>query len=157
MGGIVARDYTRHENGGFVRPDGLRSIFCRSCGREIQRAVNPQIRSVSKCAICVLKDQGVEHPEEHVLQQYYLSNDPTKMPTPIDGDMSQEGGILVLYPDVEKKDLQGNPIQTGGLVGTVRSLFRALGFAKQPSEVPVSAETAKKKRAGEGLYGNRIR
>lgn len=114
--------------------------------------MNPQFRTVTKCAICLLKEQGVENPEDHVLAQYYLSNDPNKLPIPIDADTSLEGGILLLSKEDEVDKL---PI-VGGLFGTVRSLFRAIGFTKPVEEVPVSKDVAKRKRTG-GLYDDRIR
>lgn len=85
-----------------------------------------------------------------------MSNDPTKIPTPIDADMSLEGGILLLNPDEKQNNEQGIIPQTGGLFGTVRSLFKVFGFEQKENEVPVSKEIAKKKRTG-GLYDERIR
>jgi len=116
------------------------------------RAPYSQIRSITKCAICVLKEQGVVNAEDHVLTQYYMSNDPTRIPTPIDADTSLEGGILLLNKD----DPEDNTSQSGGFFGTVRSLFKAAGFMKDQAEVPVSKEVAKRKRTG-GLYDERVR
>lgn len=146
------RSFIKYEQPRKTQSDGGAGIYCRQCGREITRQVNPQIRSVSKCAICVLKEQGVKNPEDHVLTQYYLSNDPNKLPVPIDADTSLEGGILLLSKD----DIVDKLPMTGGLVGTVRSLFKALGFQKAPEEEVQSKEVATKKRTG-GLYDDRIR
>jgi hypothetical protein len=150
----MAREFTHHQDGGRVRADGLRSIFCRQCGREIMRAVNPLIRTISKCKICEMKEAGIENPEDVVLTQYYLSNDMNKMPTPIDADMSQEGGILILYPDEEQTG--DKTPYVGGLFGAVKSLFRVFGFEVKKEEPTVSRDVAKRKRTG-GLYDDRIR
>jgi hypothetical protein len=150
----MPRNYVRNEVPKRVGFDGLTSCYCKQCGREIWRQTNPQVRTVTKCQICILKEQGVENPEDHVLTQYYLSNDPTRIPTPIDADMSLEGGILLLQPD----DPEANEKlpQSGGFFGTVKSLFKTLGFDQKPTEVPVSREVAKKKRTG-GLYDDRTK
>ena len=102
----------------------------------------------------MLKEQGIENPEDYVLTQYYMSNDPTKLPTPIDADTSLEGGILVLNP--EESGTDGDIPQVGGLFGTIKSMFRVIGFQKKVEEVPVSKDVAKRKRSG-GLYDTRIR
>ena len=153
----MARTFVKYEAPRITTQDGLTSIYCRQCGREIQRAIRPTIRTVTKCAICVAKEQGIENPEDHILAQYYLSNDPNKLPTPIDADMSAEGGILLLQPNAEQLDSNGNPLQSGGLVGTVKSLFRVLGFAKSEEPEPASRERAVSKRKGGGLWDDRIR
>ena len=98
-----------------------------------------------------MKEQGIENPEDYVLTQYYMSNDPNKIPVPIDVDESQDAGILVLNPDEAEK-----PFQSGGAYGTVRSVFKALGFMKNKKEVAVSKDVSKRKRTG-GLYDDRIR
>lgn len=119
------------------------------------RAVNPLIKTISKCKICEMKEQGIENPEDFVLAQYYLSNDPNKLPTPIDTDVSNEGGILIMYPDEEPKN--GEPVPyVGGLFGTLKSFFRVRGFEQKKEEVTVSRDVAKRKRTG-GLYDDRIR
>lgn len=84
-----------------------------------------------------------------------MSNDPTRIPTPIDADVSLEGGILLLNPETADDTSQGSP-QSGGLFGTVNSLFRTIGFALKPvTEVP-SKVIAKIKRTG-GLYDERVK
>ena len=153
----MARTFTKYEQPRRIEQGGLTSIYCRQCGREIMRAIKPQIRTVTKCAIGVCKEQGMENPEDHVLAQYYLSNDPNKLPTPIDFDASSEGGMLLLYPNTEKVDSHGNPMQSGGLFGTVKSLFRVLGFAKSEEPEPASREVSVRKRKGGGLFDDRIR
>jgi len=139
-----------------MHPDGTTSVYCRQCGREIIRQTRPVIRTVTKCQICILKEQGVENPEDYVLPQYYLSTDPNKLPIPIDADMSLEGGILVLNPPGSESTGMEKIPQSGGLFGTVRSLFKVLGFKPQEKEKPVSQKVAKEKRTG-GLYDDRIR
>lgn len=94
--------------------------------------------------------------EDFVLTQYYLSNDPNKIPTPIDADLSQESGILILNPETAEEGKQFKP-SVGGLFGTVKSMFKVLGFAQKEEEPPQSREVAKKKRAKDGLYSDRIR
>jgi hypothetical protein len=106
--------------------------------------------------ICILKEQGVPNAEDHVLTQYYMSNDPTRIPTPIDADMSLEGGILLLNQNADQNSEEGRIPQTGGLFGTVRSLFKVMGFNIKEKEPPVSKDIAKRKRTG-GLYDERIR
>lgn len=117
---------------------------------------NPTIRTITKCQICILKEQGIENPEDHVLTQYYMSNDPTRIPTPIDADMSMEGGILLLTQDQEQDSEKGIIPQTGGFFGTVSSLFKTIGFNQKKEEVPVSKDIAKRKRTG-GLYDERVK
>ena len=157
----MPRTYVRNEQPTRTDFQGNTGVYCRQCGREIWRQANPQIRSVTKCMICVLKEQGVANAEDHVLTQYYMSNDPTKIPTPIDADMSLEGGILLLNQNPEQDSEKGIIPQTGGLFGTVRSLFKTIGFALTSNEEPpASKETAKRKRMGSGesgLYGDRLR
>ena len=70
-------------------------------------------------------------------------------------------GILLLYPEAKFEEEGVVPI-SGGVVGTVKSIFRALGFqGKNPvtpigetelEEHPESKELAESKR-GTGLYG----
>lgn len=108
-----------------------------------------------------MKARGVELPEgataeDFVLNNYYLSNDPNKIPTPIDADLSQESGILILNPETAEEGKQFKP-SVGGLWGTVRSVFKALGFAPADEPVPQSKEVAKNRRDKDGLYADRIR
>lgn len=125
------------------------------------RAVRPIILSVNSCAICELKEKGVTLPEgktaeDFVLTQYYLSNDPNKIPTPIDADLSQESGILLLNPETATEGKQFKP-SVGGLFGTARSVFKALGFLPKDEPEPQSKEVSTKKRSSDGLYSDRIR
>lgn len=111
------------------------------------------------CAICILKEQGVLNPEDYVLPQYAIP-DPTKPPVPIDMSDELAAGILLLYPEAQLEE-EGVVPFSGGVVGTVKSIFRALGFkGKQPPSVgepqveenPPSKEIAMAKK-GTGLYG----
>lgn len=60
----------------------------------------------------------------------------------------------MLYPE-EMSEQQGMLPQSGGVVGTVRAIFRSFGFVK-PKEVIIQEETASKSVAkgkrGGGLY-----
>jgi hypothetical protein len=96
---------------------------------------------------------GVIHPEDNVLNQYQISADANRIPVPVNDD-GLEQGILMLYPE-EFSEQQGMLPQSGGVVGTVRAIFRSFGFFK-PKEVviqeePVSKAVAKSKHGG-GLY-----
>jgi hypothetical protein len=158
----IPKYFIRHEQPRAINPDGTYSIYCQTCGREIMRAVHPQIRSIKKCAICVLKAQGVENPEDVVLAQYALP-DPTKPPIPLDYDVAAQSGVLLLYPDAVLEEQGLVTAQSGGVVGTVKSIFKALSLfgSKPPQEIkeeeeePLrSTELAREKR-GTGLYGPR--
>jgi hypothetical protein len=115
---------------------------------------NPTIRSVTKCQICILKEQGVPNAEDYVLSQYYIPNDTTRVPIPVDADLSMEGGILLLNPDTEEGNK--NAPMSGGFFGTVRSLFKVFGFNQEQEEIPISKDVAKRKRTG-GLYDERVK
>ncbi len=153
----MPRTYIRNEFPRRTDFQGNTSVYCRQCGREIWRQASPQVRTVTKCAICVLKEQGVVNPEDHVLTQYYMSNDPTRMPTPIDADVSLEGGILLLQREENAKN--GIIPQVGGFFGTVMGLFKTIGFLQGKEEETVSKEVATRKRAGResGLYSDRVK
>ena len=97
------------------------------------------IRSIKSCAICELKKQGVLNPEDYVLPQYAMP-DPTKPPIPLDYDIAAQSGVLLLEPDQELIEDGGLIPQTGGVVGTVKSIFRVLGFGKSPEQVQQEAE-----------------
>jgi len=124
------------------------------------RQQHATIRSVTKCAICIAKEQGVENPEDYVLTQYAMP-DPTKPPVPIEMDDSLYGGVLMLYPESVQEQTGIIPL-AGGVVGTVKSIFRTLGFGKgdespvvpspETGDGTVSQELARSKR-GTGLYG----
>jgi len=132
-------------------PDGTTSIYCRRCGREIMRAIHPTIMSVTKCQLCVLKEQGIINAEDYVLAQYKFPG-PDKPPVPIDADDSIAGGVLLLYP--EEKMEQGAFIPpVGGIIGTVKQMFRTLGFAlAKPAEPPKSKQIATE-TGRTGLFG----
>lgn len=76
-----------------------------------------------------------------------------RIPVPINDD-GLEQGILMLYPE-EMSEQQGMLPQSGGVVGTVRAIFRAFGFFKSKEvviqEEPASKSVARGKR-GLGLY-----
>jgi len=109
------------------------------------------IRSITKCQICIMKEQGIENPEEHVLAQYQLSTDANHLPVPLDMDDAMSSGVLILYPEA-RLEQDGIVPQSGGVVGTVRSIFKVLGLIKPVEEEPViSKEVAKVKRK-RGLY-----
>jgi hypothetical protein len=76
-----------------------------------------------------------------------------RIPVPINDD-GFERGILMLYPE-EFSEQQGMLPQSGGVVGTVRAIFRSFGFFKPKEQViqeeTVSRSVAKSKHGG-GLY-----
>lgn len=140
------RFWVRHEQGKARNPDGSTSIFCTTCGREIMRSLHPTIRSVKKCALCVLKAQGLMNAEDYVLAQYKFPG-PDKPPIPIDIDDSIASGVLLLYP--EEKMMADQPIPNIGIIGTIKQMFRTLGFAPaKPVEKPQSKQIASGKRTG---------
>ncbi len=113
--------------------------------------MKPTIRTISECAICTMKAQGIENPEDFVLAQYQLSTDAMRIPIPLDIDDALTSGVLVLYPEA-RLEQDGVIPQSGGVVGTVRSIFKVLGLIKPvDSEPVVSKEVAKVKRK-RGLY-----
>jgi hypothetical protein len=141
------RFWVRHEQGRTRNPDGTTSVFCKQCGREIMRMTHPVIRSVSKCQLCILKEQGVVNAEDYVLPQYLIP-DASKPPVPIDIDDSIAGGVLLLYP--EERMMKGELVpQTGGVIGTIKSVFRTLGFPRLlPKTQAPSKVMASEKRTG---------
>ena len=108
---------------------------------------NSQIRSVEKCAICILREQGVENPEEVVLQQYFMF-DPTKPPVPVDAE--GDNVILNLFPE-EKQEFARMP-SSGGIAGTVKAIYRAVGFKIAKVIEEKSQKVAKKRRAESSLF-----
>ena len=131
--------------------DGSLSIYCRKCGREIMRNQGfTNFLSVSKCQLCVLKEQGVINAEDFVLAQYKIP-DATSPPIPIDLDDSIAGGVLLLNPDERILDGESIP-QSGGVIGTIRSMFRTLSFKQVKPEKPTESKVlATRKRSG--LFG----
>lgn len=153
------RFWLKHE---FPRrnPDGSTSIYCAKCGREVMRSHTPRIRSVSKCALCVLKASGVEMPpgkqaEDYILAQYLIPG-PDKPPVPIDLDDSIAAGVLMLYPE-ERMATEGPIPQVGGIIGTIRSVFRTIVPWKPKDEAPPPskqiAKDLKQEARGGGLFG----
>jgi hypothetical protein len=124
------RTFIKHEQPRSFNPDKTIGIYCRNCGREIIRVAQSTVRSVTKCQICLLKEQGVLNPEDAVLPQYILSSDHNRIPVPIEaGQDDLQAGVLMLYPEMALEETGQIP-QSGGFVGTVRSMFRAFGFIK---------------------------
>lgn len=134
-------------------PDGTCTIYCRRCGRPIMRQARPQITTVTSCALCLLRDQGVENPEQHVLQSY-LMTDPTAPPIPLE----DTDPMMALYPE-ESVMKRGKLPPSGGVIGTVKSMFRAVvgWFGQEEEEAKVenkellSKKISKRKRSG-GLW-----
>ena len=128
-------------------PDGTTSVYCRTCGREIARRASAQIRSVNKCALCVLEAQGVKDAEKYVLPQYF-STDPSKPVIPFSAEDAET--MYMMFPE-ERPPAGEAPPPVGGIIGTAKAIFRALGCSreievKQKAEVPVSGKTAAKRR-----------
>lgn len=143
------RFWVRHEECR-KNSDGSYSIHCRLCGREIMRQNHPIFLSVTKCALCVLKAQGVVNAEDYVLAQYRIPTAPGSLPIPVDIDDSMAAGVLLLNP--EEKLAEGEPIPQLGVIGTIKSMFRTVGFMKpKPEEVPQSVKIATERRSG--LFG----
>lgn len=127
--------------------DGMTGVYCQKCGREICRRNNTQFRSIAKCAICVLAENGIFDAESNVLPQYIMF-DPTKPPVPLDAE--GDSSILNLFP--EEKVLFGRMPSSGGVAGTAKAIFRALGFSKPVVEKAPSQKTATKRRRESSLF-----
>ena len=85
------------------------------------------MRSIAKCAICVLREQGVTDPEKLVLPQY-VALDPTKPPVPFGAENAEM--YFDMFP--EERPVEGEtPPPTGGVMGTPRGVYRVMGFAKE--------------------------
>jgi len=130
-------------------PDGTQTIYCRQCSRPIARVARAPFRTVSKCSVCLAREQGIKDPEKHVLPQY-LMTDPTQPPIPL----TEEDPIYALFP--EEAMNQGKIPPSGGVIGTVKAFYRAVvAWANVPEGEPVIMSVAKKitrqKRSG-GLY-----
>lgn len=138
--GILKHELPRRNANGAV------SVYCRQCGREVARAAQIRIRSIAKCAYCELLDKGITNPEDYVLPQYIMT-DPTKPPVPIGAE--GEDSVFLLFPE-EKQE--GTPQMSGGIIGTAKSFFRALGFGKEEEiQKTESRQIAERRRKG-GLY-----
>ena len=127
--------------------DGMTGVYCQTCGREICRRNNTQFRSIVKCAICLLKEQGVVDAEKAVLPQYIMF-DPTKPPVPLDAE--GDGVIVNLFPE-ERQDLGRIP-SSGGIAGTAKAIYRALGFGKPKPQPQTAQKTATKRRRESSLF-----
>ena len=136
-------DYTRYD-APRRPPSGLSDIYCRKCGRLIARTPQAQFRTVSKCAICVLHEQGVKNPEDYVLAQY-IQTDPTKPPVPLNAESPEF--MYEIFPD-ERPQEGEQPKQTG-VMGTIQSIFRVIGFGKQIAEKKKAEPLPKSRRIAE--------
>lgn len=130
-----------------INSDGTVTIHCKQCGRPVMRATMPRIRTVTKCAVCVLTEQGVLGAADLIKPQYLLT-DPTMPPIPI----TAEDPVYVLYPE-EAMERKGKPAPSGGVIGTAKAFFRAVSFALGMTDQPVavSKKTGRRQRTG-GLY-----
>lgn len=130
-----------------INSDGTVTIHCRQCGRPIMRAVMPRIRTVSKCQVCILTEQGVLNAEE-LVKPKYLTTDPTMPPIPL----TAEDDVYILYPE-EASLREGKPSPSGGVVGTAKSFFRAISFALGlVNEKPPESKKMGRRQRGGGLY-----
>ena len=128
-------------------PNGAVSVYCRQCGREVVRAAQIRIRSIAKCAYCELIEKGITNPEDYVLPQYIMT-DPSKPPIPIGAE--GEDAIFLMFPE-EKEE--GKPtLRAGGVVGTAKNLFRALGFGKEEKPPKTESRQIAERRRKGSLY-----
>lgn len=98
-----------------------------------------------------MKENGIENPEDYVLPQYQLSMDKDRIPIPLDIGDEMQSGVLMLYPE-ERLEQDGIVPQSGGVVGTVKSIFKVLGLYKPPDEEPVKSKEVAIKKRKRGLY-----
>lgn len=126
-------------------PNGSTAVYCRKCGREIAASTWFKIRSIGECAVCKLVGEGVVDPEKYVIPQYIMT-DPTKPPVPMEAELGEDAAFL-LFP--EDKPV-GNAPPIGGIAGTLKAIYRAIGFGKQASseEIPESKRVVLKRRGG---------
>lgn len=147
-------DYIRREQPQ-RRYDGLTAVYCRSCGREI--AVRNDARIKSAIGVCC---QGLDIPEEYFTPQYVMT-DPTGVPVPRDAEKT----MFLFFPDEEMEDGQLVKPIAGGIVGTAKAIYRALGFGQsrvqKQEAVPKSKQIAVRNRksklfdtTGKGGYGD---
>lgn len=129
-------------------PDGTTTIYCRQCSRPITRMARAPIRTVSKCALCIAREQGIKDPEKHIMPQY-LMTDPSQPPIPL----TEDDPVYALFP--EEAMNQGKTPPSGGVIGTVKAFYRAVvGWWNVPEEEPIpmlSKKITRQKRSG-GLY-----
>lgn len=106
------------------------------------------IRTVSKCALCIAREQGIKDPEKHIMPQY-LMTDPSQPPIPL----TEDDPVYALFP--EEAMNQGKTPPSGGVIGTVKAFYRAVvGWWNVPEEEPIpmlSKKITRQKRSG-GLY-----
>ena len=85
-------------------------------------------------------------PEDYVLQQY-VQLDPSKPPLPLTAE--GEDVVFQLVPEEERK---GMKMPSGGVWGTIKSIYRALGLPREdqvaPEDVPESRKVALRRRKG---------
>lgn len=85
--------------------------------------------------------------EEYVLPQY-IQTDPTKPPVPLDAESPDY--LYEIFPD--EKPEPGMPAPLTGVMGTVRSVFKAIGLfqAATPEEkekaIPKSRKVARRRQ-----------
>jgi hypothetical protein len=72
-----------------------------------------------------LQEQGVTDAAEYVLP-HYIQSDPTKPPVPLDAENPEY--LYELFPDERPED--GVAPKLTGVMGTVRSIFSAIGFVR---------------------------
>lgn len=137
------------------RYDGLTPVYCRSCGREI--AIRNDSRIKSAIGVCC---QGLDIPEEYFTPQYVLT-DPMGAPVPRDA----ENSMFLLFPEEELEDGQLVKPIAGGIAGTAKAIYRAIGFtvSRVAAQIllPESKKIAQRKRksklfetTGQGGYGD---
>jgi len=99
------------------------------------------------CALCTLEAQGVKNPEQYVLPQYVMT-DPTKPVLPYAADADDY--LYMVFPEERPAEGQAPP-PVGGIMGTAKAIFRALGFGKEieqqrKDDIPQSGKIAAKRR-----------
>lgn len=87
----------------------------------------------------------MKNPEDYVLPQY-LQLDPTKPPVPIHADDAEY--LYEIFPD--ERPEPGEDIPMTGVMGTVRSAFKVVGFlkdiiAERRKAIPKSRKVANKR------------
>jgi hypothetical protein len=137
------------------RYDGLTAVYCRKCGREI--AIRNDGRIKSAIGVCC---QGLDIPEEYFTPQYVMT-DPLGVPVP----RAAENSMFLLFPEEEMEDGQLVKPIAGGIAGTAKAIYRAIGFTvtkiAQQIALPESKKIAIRNRksklfenTGKGGYGN---
>lgn len=75
---------------------------------------------------------------------HYIQMDPTKPPVPIDAESPDY--LYDLFPDERPED--GMPTAVTGVMGTVRSVFSAMGFIRDIIQAKKEAVPKSRKVAG---------